>query len=339
MNTERIFTEQRRQPFITEGYYEAKLNDIKFGLTVHTDALLNGYVNIQGQRFPITREARLEALANEHLDLLILHYTAGEAIEGLRQELEGVVAAWEDVAKEAGVIAEPPKGSCFGFAWRTDYQKFIGMVGLAVLLHRDDLLPRMDTLVPGFKESDAVYEEIIKPFIKGRKYTETWYHDMPYEDAVNGLDAFDRPEKSALMKTAVESWYAAHEGVPFHDSHKDVSDEGGGGYVGYWCFELAALCYLHNIDDSPFRDALVYPKDLVEWARGYQAPQPEQPQLPSAAPGLRAMPGEVCPKAGRWMTQALLNLRTITLNAGERFPSHATDKSGNAVIWYFMGEA
>ena len=132
-----------------------------------------------------------------------------------------------------------------------------------------------DTLVPGFKESDAVYEELIKPFIKDRKYAEGWYHDIPYDDAMKAVDTLDLKEKSSLMKKAVESWYESHEGVPFHDSHKDVNDQGDGGYVGYWCFELAAPCYLHEIDDSSFKEALVYPKDLVQWARAFKAGEPE----------------------------------------------------------------
>ena len=38
-------------------------------------------------------------------------------------------------------------------------------------------------------------------------------------------------------------------------------------YVGYWAFSAAAFTYLYDIDDSGYRDELVYPKDLVDYAR------------------------------------------------------------------------
>ena len=335
MNPELIFTEERRQPFITEAYYKVKLERI--GISVHytKSALKNGFMDVEGQRIETHVEDALEALANEHLDRLILNYTAGEPIEDLRKVLDVVVAAWEDVAKHTGVIAVPPKGSCFGFAWRTDYHSFIGMVGLAVLLHRGDLLARIDTLVPGFKESDAVYEELLKPFLKDRKYTETWYHDLPYEDAVNALDALAPKEKSSLMKKAVESWYSAHEGVPFHDSHKDVNDQGDGGYVGYWCFELAALCYLHEIDDRSFKEALVYPKDLVQWARAFKAEEPAPPTSPLSPTALSAQPGQPCPKEGLWFAPHL-QMKEVHMKQGEPMPGQAIGITGG-VTWYFKG--
>ncbi|KQW89061.1 hypothetical protein ASC94_21585 [Massilia sp. Root418] len=38
-------------------------------------------------------------------------------------------------------------------------------------------------------------------------------------------------------------------------------------YVGYWAFCAAAFTYLYDLDDSTYRDELVYPKDLVDYAR------------------------------------------------------------------------
>lgn len=44
-------------------------------------------------------------------------------------------------------------------------------------------------------------------------------------------------------------------------------------YEGYWTFDAAAVCVIHGIDDTAFRDHLVYPKDLADWARAHRAVQ------------------------------------------------------------------
>lgn len=38
-------------------------------------------------------------------------------------------------------------------------------------------------------------------------------------------------------------------------------------YTGYWAMYAGAFTYLYDIDDSAYRDRLVYPKDLVDFAR------------------------------------------------------------------------
>lgn len=60
----------------------------------------------------------------------------------------------------------------------------------------------------------------------------------------------------------------------------------------------------------------------------------EKPETPLPIPQLRAMPGQPCPKTGRWLTTALLEKRSFQINAGELMPPAEYDKSGNAVIWY-----
>jgi hypothetical protein len=46
-------------------------------------------------------------------------------------------------------------------------------------------------------------------------------------------------------------WYDAHKGPE------------GGGFVGYWCFESAAVVKAFGIDDKEIREQQYYPKDLL----------------------------------------------------------------------------
>jgi hypothetical protein len=75
-------------------------------------------------------------------------------------------------------------------------------------------------------------------------------------------------ESAAYVEKYLDGWYKAFEGVPWHDGHL-VQKEHQQPYEGYWAFEAAAVCVLHGIDDSSFRDHLVYPKDLADWARAH----------------------------------------------------------------------
>ena len=325
--TQPPFIERRRQPFITEAYYLKRYADeTQIGLPYWQQKLSAPNKSAEGI------QDCYNGIAVDLTNLLHLRYTAGEPIAQLRSELDEVVAAWEDYAKASGVIsAEGLQGSIFGFYYRVDYNKAVQLAGLAVLLRREDLLPRIDAMVFSFKGTDAIYEELVSPFLPDRPFAETLYHTTPYTDALNAIDSKTKKERSEHMGQAVEDWYAANEGVPFHDSHKNVSESGEGGYVGYWCFELAALCFIKDIDDSSFRDHITYPKDLVDYARA-QGRLPDSGSAPQTV--ISAMPGQPVPRAGRWVTTALLEKRAWQMAAGEKLPTAERDKSGNLVIWY-----
>ena len=59
-----------------------------------------------------------------------------------------------------------------------------------------------------------------------------------------------------------DDWYRAHKGFPWHNTFDQLS-----GFIGYWCYEAAALSVIYNIDDSQLRNHKFYPTDLVDYAR------------------------------------------------------------------------
>ncbi|ATE59553.1 PoNe immunity protein domain-containing protein [Thauera sinica] len=330
-NTKTNFLERRRQPFLTERFYKTwERETFEIARPLRAKRLADP---------ALSQDVRKDSLwfqASETTRLLHLRYTAGEPIEKLRGDLDEVAEEWEAFAKAAGVIGANPAGSIFGFGYRSEYLPAVLLVGLTILLRREDLLPRIDALCFGFHGADAIYEELVAPFVPGRGFVDTGYHAEPYTVALDAIDSDDPNERSALMKEAVESWYASNEGLPFHDTHKDIDEEGYGGYFGYWCFELAALCYLKNIDDSRFRDHLTYPKDLVDFARAYRA-EPDRRRPPEPGGGacqvLSARPGEPCPREGVWFASHLV-MKEIRMQAGEPMPGPARGASGG-VVWYF----
>lgn len=91
-----------------------------------------------------------------------------------------------------------------------------------------------------------------------------------------------------------------------------------------------ALSYLFDIDDSSYRDEMVYPKDLADYARS----QPRR--TPEAA--LRAIPpspteaGQACPREGWWSTSAKRDSRRY-FALGEVFPAIPSATARGFVLW------
>ncbi|WP_407719305.1 hypothetical protein [Pseudomonas syringae] len=85
--------------------------------------------------------------------------------------------------------------------------------------------------------------------------------------------------------------------------------------------------YLYNIDDSKI-DHMVYPKDLVEYARNYQGTNGSQVN--------RVVAGDPCTKTGYWFTPAQANSRRH-FQQGEIMPRISDSKWGDT-LWYWSGE-
>lgn len=80
---------------------------------------------------------------------------------------------------------------------------------------------------------------------------------MPYE-AVKMI-IVSSPNKIADIKNYLENtWYQAHEDMPWYDSHKKNML-----YSGYWSYEAGAVVKMLGLEDSLLRQVSFYPYDLV----------------------------------------------------------------------------
>ena len=70
----------------------------------------------------------------------------------------------------------------------------------------------------------------------------------------------DIQESPAYLKTYLEKkWYKNHNNAAWYDNHKSTAKT----YVGYWCFEVAAITKIYNIQDSPLWE--YYPYDIAHY--------------------------------------------------------------------------
>ena len=200
------------------------------------------------------------------------------------------------------------------------------LLALSKLLNHDEFIPKImgwvDKTFKFNRGRDILFENVVQALTGKHVYSEPMLlHPVPYRPL--GRATAVTPEgRTGYVKEFVESWYKGMKPTYWHGTHT------GGGYFGYWCLEAALVTVLFDIDDSSYRDNLVYPKDLVDWWRAHRLTT----STPTNKTIINAAPGEPCPYGGEWFSPFLK--KTVTLVAGQPMPGPEYDPSGNQVIWY-----
>ncbi|KQV90658.1 hypothetical protein ASD15_00800 [Massilia sp. Root351] len=203
-------------------------------------------------------------------------------------------------------------------------------------LHREDLIPRIHALMKGtdYDGSDLLIEELFNFYLPERPMVDEWFWDKPYGMLVEVIDSESSVARAKAMKKYVTKWYSSVKGLAhFWGKHEKVTSEYSE-YVGYWAFCAAAFTYLYDIDDTAYRDEVVYPKDLVDYARS----MPRQPvRLKDGTEFLRVAGGQPCPRAGNWFSPAKEN-SARHFNDGELMPTFNASEYGRT-IWQWNPSA
>jgi len=263
-SAEKSFNASRRQPWISEISYKSTLASFDEDYKIMQEKLLESVDD------PFERSLDLRVIANYRWFAFLLKYTAGVELQTLAEELSSVVLAYEEYSGEVENIPQAKYFSPFPLNDVIDeYVDFLNLLSACVLLHREDLVPRVHNLIvgTGFDENDAVIEEALKFFLPNRPVLDHWTWEKPYRLLLDAIDQEHREMQSICMKRYVENWYSEmKKKAHFWGKHEMISDDFSP-YSGYWAMCSAAFTYLYNIDDTLYREELVYPKDLVDFAR------------------------------------------------------------------------
>jgi Domain of unknown function (DUF1911) len=313
------FRAKRRQKFLTAGLYTTEREQLSKSVELWKSELPDGDSLSE-------RKSEAAALvAGDSFSILLLRYTAGEPIPKLRAELPAVIEAYERYQKALAIHEGVPQIAPLSFDELDEYERALQLVSLCYLLHRRDLLPRLRALLdPAYAGEDTVYEDLMAFDVAGRADVDQWHHEQPYTTLVNAM-YLDQPQANEELKKYCDIWYKCFEYAPWHNSHTRIEGNEGD-YFGYWAFEAGAVALLYDLDDSAI-DHMVYPRDLVAWARENKALSEEDAK---GNVRLRTMAGEVCPREGFWVTPAKTNSRRL-FKAGEAMPDIGGDYG--ATIW------
>jgi hypothetical protein len=312
------FSNRRRQRFISEPYF-------KWLSRFHLDAIDEWQRILPANGSDEQKHASAAMIrATNRFEELMLQYTAGEPIAALRAQLDGIVDDYEQHAKWQGKEFGRPDWPALRLGELADYERAMQLIGLCYLLHRQDLLPRIAAIEdPAYRGKDALYEDLLDFGLDGRLDVSGWIHP-PYKNCVNSMYGESDEESVDDLNAHLEKWYAAMSSVGWHDSHLDLS-EGKGLYFGYWAIEAAAIAFLLELDDTRLREHIVYPKDLVDFARSFQDSDVKD-TTPSSPAMVRT--GQLCPQTGIWKAQGH-NVPGVMVTQGERMPDvFAPDRSG-----------
>lgn len=310
----------KRQKFYSEKHY---LNFQREHNEVIEFLKTNTFESDSPEEEAALRSRHLQKLA---LDRLLAAYTAGEEIASLTPLIEDLIQKYEHRQLTLEKYENTPDISPLAIDdWPYQYEECVQVISFCILLHRVDLLKRFVKLIDraGYAGDDTLYEDLLTKLLPNRFDVDEWFHDV-YSPLVKAIYAESKEEAAQLLKKYCSQWYSSFSQAPWHDLHLQGEN---GNYVGYWAIEAGAIAFLYGIDDSKI-DHMVYPKDLVEYARNYQGANGTQVN--------RVVAGDPCTKTGYWFTPAQANSRRH-FQQGEIMPSISDSKWGDT-LWYWSGE-
>jgi len=256
------FKHRRRQPYLNEQSYENTLrwfdNDYEF-----LDKKLR-----EAQR-PEEKASALSSKAFRYWNTFQLRLTAGDSLDELATYLTQVVEAFEEWVDALDALSDAEYDPPFVLNDVIDtYIDYLNLLSAAILLHREDLIPRICALNEGtdFDKSDAVIEDLFGFYLPDRPILDGWYWKA-YTPLLEAIDQEAPADRAKGMEKFVKGWYKSMKGIAhFWGKHEKIEPEFSP-YYGYWAMCAAAFTYLYDVNDSRYRDEMVYPRDMIDYAR------------------------------------------------------------------------
>jgi hypothetical protein len=263
-----------RQKYLTEEYYKLNQDFLKMLI----DDQIENLKEHQATQNHQYAAASASSIFDDKLDLLKLHYTGGCAIEDLKPLYADVVQAlgeWHVVEHEYSKwLANKFQNDIrldltpLNIEYVGNYQIALDVISLGVLLGEGDALRQIAQWMQSARDTDLLFEFLIESALSTVSETTEYYHRRPYEPLIDALYALDNPaEASAKIAKYLSIWYKSFKDVTWHNGHLYGVEGQYMPYYGYWSFESAAVAVIDDFDDSSFRDHIMYPKDLADWAR------------------------------------------------------------------------
>lgn len=305
-----------RQPFATKKYFEKYIYFLEDWNKEIFEDIANPLIEDDGKSLLGTR------LRRNSYSLISCAYTEGQNPEQITTKLDALVAAYGK-ERELSIISYGSDEVFSGFGENDDYEQFLQTLSLCILLGRGELIPRLTAIFDrDNKGQDSLYEFFASFYDNNRIKTDELFFKRPFAGLLKVIRAAPPKEASKLLDKYCKDWYPAFKKAPWHDSHLSIVDDEGS-YSGYWAFEAGAVAFLLNIDDSQI-DHMVYPKDLVAYARTLQS-------INSHPAPIHA--GQPCSHAGYWFSPAQQDSRRH-FKQGEVMPEFKGSAWG-ATIWYW----
>ena len=132
----------------------------------------------------------------------------------------------------------------------------IDILSLGVLFKnkRDMFVSDLRETVSKFESSDGMLECFMN-----------YIDDIPFQKKLSRIEYFNQlvsgDNKEKVLLNQLEVWYQEHTEAYWYNAHNAKNNT----YCGYWCFEVAALSRVFNVDDCQLKKSPYYPYDLAHY--------------------------------------------------------------------------
>ncbi|WP_175983838.1 PoNe immunity protein domain-containing protein [Burkholderia vietnamiensis] len=288
------FNAMRRQKFLGQKEFLKAKRGFEYSIELSYEALSS-----VKQKAPGADSRHRWSIASESLQLLLLDYTAGHPIEELKAQLPEIIDRFDVyIQHEVSPRSKNPPENVADTLEITQLDAYVyvfWLLALCRLLGHPEFVPTVMRWVDKTREynrgRDGLFENVVQALTGTHvEAPRVVLHPDPYRPLARATVSAPE-ERAALVKEFVDGWYKGMKPTYWYGAHTD------GLYFGYWCLEAALVTVLWDIDDSSYRDHLVYPKDLVDFARQQQAAGGGEEV---DKPHISRQTGERCPYSGRW---------------------------------------
>ncbi len=294
--SENEFKVKRREKLLSYDRYSANFDDCEDAFLVVTRSIKSPHPNATAYNL-VEATSERAFCAFTHLTNC---YSGGHSVADLRSFFPTVVEYWEayDEAHRAYHTTKPAGSNVANISLLgSNFFQANGLICFAILLglryQVHQLLPIIDYNNP---QKDGMLERLIKFVVPGRgSAPEECTRHLPYSKTFKIFKAGD-DERAEAVANYLDDWFHASRREPYYNSEKRPS------FAGYWAYEAAAITFLLDIDDSAYRDAAFYPKDLADFARSARANYESHDTEPITYDELRTRSGDLCPRTGEWVS-------------------------------------
>lgn len=261
------------------------------------------------------------------LENTILQYTAGKKVQDISQSISEIIKTHKQQVEIEHELCQKNKNiaATLEITQLEAYSRIIWLFALCFLTLNSTHIPTIISWLNFEKEfnrgRDGLLESIIQKLTGEAILTDrVLLHPVPYKPLAKAT-VVPQEERPAFVHEFLKEWYKGMKPCYWYGTH---TDKQGSSYFGYWAFEAALVTVLWDIDDTEYRDHLVYPKDLVDWYRANTKASDPQDTLSCNA-------NAPCPKTGWWFTPAKIGSRAF-FKQGDIMPDFPGSDYGK-VIW------
>ena len=160
-------------------------------------------------------------------------YSRGYPLEELRTDFLAIVSDWEYI-RQADTVGTYTNSLNESF---DDYVDSMWLLSQAYLVGVEQAVLLRLLACIGSEGQDLLFERLVAGIVPGigRKPAEKLLYPKAYQPLYDALDAAPDAQP-ALVREFLKHWYKRMSKAGWHDGHKGPK---GGGYTGYWCWEVA----------------------------------------------------------------------------------------------------